>query len=459
MKRNLKIISILAITVMLLISNYAYGAESFSKMQEKNELENVQSNNDEVENSISSDEYGVVPISLDDESRPVVNAENNINNSTAYENDNENEVNYYVDEETGRTTIADDKYDASQSTKKYSNMKINGNVFAVNKEMVSFSNSEINGNVFITASDVELDNVTVNGSLFVCSKNLVINNTTIQSIYGFSQETKIDKYSLIMYDIRIAGETANIEGKIKRDLYISAENVSITSNAIIGRNAKIEGKNLEIEKSSIIGKLEQKINNTENEKNKSINYKKYIISKIMQVIVVVLLALLVVNIIPTSKNKDSQKIRISNYIKSFFIGILSIIVLTIMVIILFAIGVPTYACALLFMLMTCIVLGKFAFIIITGLGIANRMKNETKASKILIIALLEIILEIISMLSLAGNVGMSISTIINTIIVLSGLGLIFMNMLSKKNTENTKKNIKNEKESINTIDENKNEEK
>lgn len=415
---------------------------------------------------IAENEYDAMPISLENEEDPAVDAtssassevvaikEDNVtsNGTATSKEDNVNKVgNEIVSEKTaidpisGRVIILDDKYDASESTKKYADSVVNGNVFLVNGESVSYIDSEINGNVFIAAPEVSFDNVTINGSLFICAKSLNVKDTKIQSVYAWCEEINMDKYTQIVYDARLGGETINIAGRIQRDLYAGGNVINVTDDAIIGRDANIDGKEISINSNSVNGKLtKQIIQKNENEdKNTQKEFVKYLIAKVIEIIIIALLALLVISTSPAKFVEDNRKLKFSNFIKSFFIGLVAILALVIAVTLLFVVGAPLYACAILFIGLALIMLGRFAFIISAGLRIANKSDKSSKGKDILTIVLVVLALDIIGILSFAGSFGTAIVSIVNTLVCLSGFGTIFEVLFAKKNKE---KKIESKKE-------------
>ena len=141
--------------------------------------------------------------------------------------------------------------------------------------------------------------------------------------------------------------------------------------------------------------------------------------------------------------EDNRKLKFTNFIKSFFIGLVAILALIVAVTLLFVVGAPLYACAILFIGLALIMLGKFAFIISAGLRIVNKSDKSSKGKDILTAVLVVLALDIIGILSFAGGFGTAIVSIVNTLVCLSGFGTIFEVLFAKKNKE---KKIESKKE-------------
>ena len=448
---------IIAIT-FILATNYVSAAEALVVKQngvnEEITYNSIQPRGVKEGNQIiAENEYDAMPISLENEEDPAVDATSSASSEVvAIKEDNVNKVgNEIASEKTaidpisGRVIILDDKYDASESTKKYTDSVVNGNVFLVNGESVSYIDSEINGNVFIAAPEVSFDNVTINGSLFICAKSLNVKDTKIQSVYAWCEEINMDKYTQIVYDARLGGETINIAGRINRDLYAGGNVINVTDDAIIGRDANIDGKEITINSNSVNGKLtKQIIQENENEdKNTQKEFAKYLIAKVIEIIIIALLALLVISTSPAKFVEDNRKLKFTNFIKSFFIGLALILALIVAVTLLFVVGAPLYACAILFIGLALIMLGRFAFVVSAGLRIANKSDKSSKGKDILTTVLVVLVLDIIGILSFTGRFGTVIVSLVNTLVCLSGFGTIFNVLFAKKNKE---KKIESKKE-------------
>lgn len=434
MKR--KIICTLAVIVstLILVTTYVSASESLPVKETRTSTDVLRNTNNNIvaenntvgQNNVNEDE-GVMPISIDEPQNAVNNNANEIQprTSSGIEIIDKNEI----DSISGRTITSDDLYGAEEKTKKYSDSIVNGNVFIANQETVEYIDSEINGNVFIMAKSVYFDNVTISGSLFVLAQDIEIKDTEVQAIYACGKEVSIDKYSTVTYDVRVAGETVTIEGRIKRNLYVASSTIIINENAVIGNNADVTASTIQIEESSILGELKTEIVEPKNEESQN-SIIKYVIIKAIELVVIIILSIIFVNGALPKFSNVNRKLKLSKFVKSFFIGLLSIILFILASAVLCICQASVYGVALMLIFVALLLCGPFMFIVSAALRISGKFDKQNIAKDLTMVALATILLDVIEALAMYNSVGIIIATIVYMIVGLAGFGaaveIIFM---------------------------------
>ena len=111
------------------------------------------------------------------------------------------------------------------------NNTINGDVYVAG-QTVKISGT-VNGDVLVAAQNITV-NAQVNGSVRLLGQNVTINGKVANSVSVASQSFYLNKDASIGNDLIIAYQSANIDGKVKRDVYSAGSDLLISGQ--IGRN-------------------------------------------------------------------------------------------------------------------------------------------------------------------------------------------------------------------------------
>ena len=133
---------------------------------------------------------------------------------------------------------------------------VNGNVFAIGSNVTV--KGEIVGDLFVLANTLTIEeNAVIYSNIFACTNNFTMKGTAYD-IYAFSKTFELANTCYIYRDIRLYSETANLNGIIKKDAYITANIITIPENAksLIGGNLDYTSDNkIEIPKDAVLGEV------------------------------------------------------------------------------------------------------------------------------------------------------------------------------------------------------------
>lgn len=304
---------------------------------------------------------------------------------------------------------------------------VDGNVFAFGQNITI--SGEIGGDVFAFGNNVTVTKAGyVHGSIFVMGNNVTIDGIAYD-IYGCASKFVIDTNSIIARDVRIACNDLTINGQIKRDAYIVADNFKLADNSstLISGNLKYQSSSeISIPDGAVGGtvtynKPEEK---TETVFSKVLSYVRNIVSTLLYSLVI---ALLVIFLAPNFKEKTAELTK-NKLPLSLGIGILTIIAVFAISLALFfftgglGIGISGLAITILIVALT---ISKTVFAIGCSKLIITKMNKDNKGMHILFTELVVLLISLVEIIPFVGGLVGFITSMI-------GLGIIVLNIVSKK---------------------------
>ena len=137
--------------------------------------------------------------------------------------------------ETEKDEFGNSKIDSINSVS-----EICGNVFVTANKFVLEPSCKIDGDLYICANEVELaQNSVIYGNVFVVSNSFIINSQIGGDLYATTKNFDMEYYGFIRRDLHLNSDTANINGYVYRNSFIS-------SNTIITDDEFINEQNLNI---------------------------------------------------------------------------------------------------------------------------------------------------------------------------------------------------------------------
>lgn len=163
--------------------------------------------------------------------------------------------------ETEKDEFGNSKIDSINSVS-----EICGNVFVTANKFVLEPSCKIDGDLYICANEVELaQNSVIYGNVFVVSNSFIINSQIGGDLYATTKNFDMEYYGFIRRDLHLNSDTANINGYVYRNSFIS-------SNTIITDDEFINEQNLNIENASNVI-FSGEVKGTANINSKSIQFK------------------------------------------------------------------------------------------------------------------------------------------------------------------------------------------
>ena len=323
------------------------------------------------------------------------------------------------------------------------NSIVDGNVFAFGSNISI--NGEIGGDVFAFGNNITIaENSYIHGSIFAFGKNITINGICYD-VYATTQDFTLGSKAIIARDLRLAADRTNLNGHVKRDAYISTNELVFpddAQNIIVGDLNYTSSTEFNIADSIVSGTIAY---TPEKAKERMtfeiiISYVKNIISTLLYSLVVILLVLWLA---PNFREK-AGKLLSSKAPLSLGVGLLTslIIIVGSFAILFITWGLGTgISVAIITMYILTLTISKTVFSMSTAKLIANK-SEKIKNNNIIFVLLSLLVILVISILELIPFIGGLIGFILSMI----GLGIIVLNIISKKELNNNKQEIINEKE-------------
>ena len=323
--------------------------------------------------------------------------------------------------------------------------------YIVDGNLVVFANnvtisSQIGGDAFIDANTVTLTNQSyVFSNLFTIAQTVNINGV-VYDVYSSCKSMNVSGY--IYRDIKAQAQTFNLNGSIGRNAFVSSNDINFNNqnnsqndSTTIASTARVGGdfnynssSEISIEEGIVSGNVNY--SSTVTSQNLVI---KYAISLIAFVLTVIVIWLLCLWLAPKFLEK-SYKLITKKPFGVIGIGILVPIVIIIASILLMLLMVTANLSAILIsILLGAILISKAIFIIVLNKLVCNKLNLSKKHHVFFLLLLLSIILWALTLIPY-------VSTVIDIIAIIIGLGIVFSSIFIK-NIDDHKKEKKDNKKS------------
>ena len=339
--------------------------------------------------AVNDDEYGIVPISLDDEAMPI--------------------------SDVPATTIV--KHD----------------VF-ITEDSVNLDYN-VDGNVFIMGKDVSISG-SIDGNVFVCANNVTISGNVF-NMYSVSSKLTVDSDAYVTRDITATTSSFSLAGSVGRNVNISFSDASVSTDAIVGGDFNYSASaSSAIPESVVTGSIN--FTKVETSNDESFVLKKNYALDALKVLLVSLVVILIV-VLATPKFVDTEEaILTKKFAPALGYGALAIIAIPLACIILFCtiIGIlPSIIVLLAYILF--IAKLTYAFVAIPlGRIICKKINKNSKGMNILFDCILVLAFWAVSLIPFVGG-------LVTLIINLLAFGIItYAIFFSKKLNETTTVEVK-----------------
>lgn len=320
---------------------------------------------------------------------------------------------------------------------------VDGNVFVFGNNITI--SGEVGGDVFAFGDNVTVtDQAYIHGNIFVFGNRITINGICYD-VYAAGESFTLESKAIISRDLRLAADRTNLNGQVKRDAYISTNELVFPDNAqniIAGDLNYTSSTEFNIADSIVSGTIAYTPEKAKERMSFEtiISYVKSIISTLLYSLVVILLVLWLA---PNFKEK-AGKLLSSKVPLSLGVGLLTslIIIVGSFAILFITWGLGTgISVAIITMYILTLTISKTVFSMSAAKLIANK-SEKIKNNNIIFVLLSLLVILVISILELIPFIGGLIGFILSMI----GLGIIVLNIISKKKLNNNKQEIINEKE-------------
>ena len=430
---------IISISILLIATN------SFALSLKKKKALNNETNT--ISNAIS-DEI--------EEKEEIV--ENTIKNEIKKDLDIE-ETNKKETKKSSKTKIINsDVYSGSdEESIEYNNIKVNGNMFVCNSRKITLNNVKVNGNIFLFGDKIEIADSEIEGSVYTAGNEISFVNSDFNSVYAAASNIDVVD-SVISRDLRAAGKSIIINAEVERSTYIAGQSIEVEEDAKLYGKTYIAYSTKNISEDAVIDDAEYEYVDEKSygvnvdldfldSENKTVNYFSY---KGVEIVIIIMIAIFVICGSPKFTEVNSC-LRLRDFVKAFFTGLLEIVVTLLIIACLFCTfyGIG-YGLLLLNLLIVFMFLGKILFIISFAIRISCKPDSISKVKAILSTGFVALVLVFVEMISIIGEAGIGIDFVFNVILAITGFGSMFRVIFTskKKIKETAAKKVGVKKDSV-----------
>lgn len=304
---------------------------------------------------------------------------------------------------------------------------VNGNSFVFADEVIV--TGEIGGDLFVCANKLTIDGGYIYNSLFAVANEITIKGI-VYDVYAIANKFTLDSDGFVYRDLKVSANTLNLNGKVGRDVYVTASNYNFAKDngsLIGGKLEYYSNSEISIPDGVVLGEV--KFNREsiveENVVEKVFDYIFDAINLLVYTFVVLLLAIwLAPKFVNRVTNMDTKKAFVS-----FGIGILAPMAA---IIVLFMLLISTVASTLsvagiLVFIAICMSGTAFASIYFGSLFI-KLVKWNGKVKFVLATLITALIIWAISQIPYIGG-------IFGFLVSLFGIGTLLVNTVYRKETQ------------------------
>lgn len=314
---------------------------------------------------------------------------------------------------------------------------VNGNVYVM-AQNVKIEEVEIYGNVYIMAQKIEIVNSEIDGSVYVMGEEINFSGMA-NDVYALGESINFSSDSYVYRDVRVAGETVNIDGSIERNCYAGTKSLLVTDNAVIEGTLKYfseqEGNISENARITDVQFEKEELEDTQEQESNIMQYIYEVLKVAFQAFILVLIVVFGIHKFKILKRTDNIA---SDFLKDTGKGALVLIFVPIISILLMisiiGMGFGFVLLALYFILLYISI--PVTAVEITHRILAKQSENEIKKGKMIGISIL------ISVIFWAIKFIPTIGEIIRFIAVLIGLGITATLIFQKNKKEEINENEK-----------------
>lgn len=303
---------------------------------------------------------------------------------------------------------------------------VDGNAFIFGTNVTI--SGEIGGDVFILANTVNFTNTSyVHGNIFALAEAIIIAGNA-SDLYIIADNFTLEDTSIIGRDLRTTSSNISIFGRIKRDAYVSTNNLQFAENGenLIGGNLNYSAESeINISKDIVDGEITYTPVTSEVSMGETIlSYIMTILSSLLFSLVIILLAIWL-----TPKFIDKSSIILKKKAAtSLGIGLISLLVFIMIpfALLLFTGGFGISICfAAIGIFALALMIAKTVFSMACATLIANRFKLEKKFQFILVSLLVVLVISLVELIPFLGG-------FVGFLICMTGFGIIVFNLIHKK---------------------------
>ena len=305
----------------------------------------------------------------------------------------------------------------------------NGNVFAFADNVTV--KAEINGDLFVFAKKLTIqESAIVYNNMFACATSITMAGSAYD-VYAFTTNFSLEETGYIYRDLKLYSATASLNGMIKKDDYIAANQITMPEGAekIIGGNLHYtSSEEMTFPEKAVAGEINFSAITAESEPTTSEIIASYVMKFITTILYMVCVIILATFFAPKFINKSCYVATKRPFVTAG-IGILAIVLIPIVAFILIITGVLSFvgiAALAVYALVLSITLAILSLAI--GKSITLKLKKQTKGKFILLSIASAAVIWLLQQVPYIGGY-------ISLFTVVFGLGIFLFAFFSKKEIE------------------------
>lgn len=314
---------------------------------------------------------------------------------------------------------------------------IDGNAFAFGNNITV--TGEIGGDVFAFGNTVTVaEDAYVHGNIFVFANQFIMKGVCYD-IYGGANSVTLEENAIVARDIRIAAEKIHINGQVKRNAYLSTNELVFPDNAstLITGNLSYTSSSEFVISQNIVGgeiKFTQEVTKESTMNGKIISFVTEIISVLLYALVIVLLTIWLA---PNFKNKVGNTFQKKAPL-SLGIGLLTSIVIIfgafVLLLLTRGLGISISVAAVTIFILA-LTISQTVFSMGCAKLIAEKSKKDNLPMFIGMTLLVVVALRLIELIPFIGG-------LVRFLVTMTGLGMILVHLMNRnKSDENKKTNL------------------
>lgn len=325
---------------------------------------------------------------------------------------------------------------------------IDGNAFACGNNVTV--TGEIGGDVFAFGNTVTVEkDAYVHGSIFVFANQFVMKGICYD-IYGGAQSITLSENAIVARDVRIAAEKIHINGQVKRDAYLSTNELVFPENAstLISGNLSYSSTSEFVIDKNVVGgeiKFTQEVSEEATVQEKITDFIIETISALLYAFVIVLLTIWLA---PNFKNKVGNTLQKKAPL-SLGIGLLTLIIIIFGALILLfltrGLGVSISIAAVTIFILA-LTISQTVFSMGCAKLIAEKSKKDNIPMFIGMTLLVVIVLRLIELIPFVGG-------LVGFLVTMTGLGMILVHLMNRNKSDENQKVIVDKPETDTPISE------
>ena len=316
----------------------------------------------------------------------------------------------------GDLYICDDKVEVSNV--------VDGNAFIIGSEVTI--SGEIGGDLFVLADKLNIDGGYIYSNVFACANEITINGV-VYDVYAACDTFNLETNGFIYRDMRVTTSDLNINGKVRRNAFVSAENMNFNAEAgtlIYGSLHYSSKSQIEIPEEAVTGEITYTPVSIDTNNNVANNILSYVLDLLQTLLFTFVITIILLLLTPKFVERVG-KMGVGKSFASLGIGFVVPIALVVVAILLLisSVGASIFAVSIFAFILLALI-GNTVASIFFGKLFTKVFKMEGNVKFVIFTLVSSLIFWAISIIPVIGP-------IFSLIVSIFGIGTTVVNMISR----------------------------